>query len=121
MGREKGPIDGGLRWPRLLAHLAIVIVFVLTALGYMPFHERAAGVATAASDATGAAPAAPRECSATVDVHRVEGSKRGAEEPGPHASACDGTKAELAFARKLHASGTSSTDLPRSLGARPAQ
>jgi len=35
----------GLRWPRAVAHLAIVVVFVVAALGYAPLRERAAGAA----------------------------------------------------------------------------
>jgi hypothetical protein len=42
MKRGSGPIDGGLRWPRAVAHLAIIVVFVLAGLGYLPFGDRAA-------------------------------------------------------------------------------
>ena len=45
MGRVDESAAGGLRWPRAIAHLAIVVVFVLVALGYAPFRERAAGAA----------------------------------------------------------------------------
>lgn len=36
--------EAGFRWPRTVAHLAIVVVFVMAALGYAPFHERSAEV-----------------------------------------------------------------------------
>ena len=43
---ESGDKRGaGLRWSRAVAHLAIVVVFVLAALGYAPFHERPAEAA----------------------------------------------------------------------------
>jgi hypothetical protein len=42
MGRAENLANGTSRWPRAIAHLAIVVVFVLTALGYAPLRERAA-------------------------------------------------------------------------------
>jgi hypothetical protein len=41
MGRGEQAAAGGSRWLRASAHVAIVVVFVLTALGYAPFRERA--------------------------------------------------------------------------------
>jgi hypothetical protein len=37
MGRGDKRVTGGYRWPRVVAHLAIVVVFVMAALGYAPF------------------------------------------------------------------------------------
>jgi len=45
MGRGDKRTASGLRWPRAVSHLAIVVVFVVAALGYAPFHERAADAA----------------------------------------------------------------------------
>lgn len=42
MGKGDKRAAAGLRWPRAVSHLAIVAVFVLTALGYLPFGERVA-------------------------------------------------------------------------------
>ena len=41
MGRGEQAAAGGSRWLRASAHVAIVVVFVLAALGYTPFRERA--------------------------------------------------------------------------------
>jgi hypothetical protein len=46
MGRGE-QFAGGTRWLRAIAHLAIVVVFVLAALGYAPFRERRAEAARA--------------------------------------------------------------------------
>lgn len=45
MGRGEDPAAGGSQWQRAIAHLAIVVVFVLSALGYAPFREHAATAA----------------------------------------------------------------------------
>lgn len=44
MGRGNKRGAAGLRWQRAVAHLAIVVVFVLAALGYAPFHDRSAEI-----------------------------------------------------------------------------
>jgi hypothetical protein len=41
MGREDGTSRAGSRWLRTIAHLAIVVVFVLSALGYAPLGDHA--------------------------------------------------------------------------------
>ena len=54
---------------RMLAHLAIVIVFVLAALGYAPFRERAPGAAhRGAAPPLDAVVTAPHLASARVDA-----------------------------------------------------
>lgn len=45
MGREDEAAVLGTRWQRAVAHLAIIVVFVLSALGYAPLRDRAAEAA----------------------------------------------------------------------------
>jgi hypothetical protein len=45
MGRGDEPATRWLGWQRALAHVAIVIVFVLSALGYAPFRQQRAAAA----------------------------------------------------------------------------
>lgn len=64
MGRGREPAAGGLRWPRAVAHLTIVAVFVVAALGYAPFVEHTTDVTTVASDAGRTVASADRACDA---------------------------------------------------------
>jgi hypothetical protein len=122
MGREKGPVDGGLRWPRAVAHLAIIVVFVLSALGYVPLRERKAEVVTVAADASGTMAGADRGCGTPADTRPADVDKAAVKEAGARTLVhdCDRVRAELAFTRKGRASGTS-PDLSRTFNARPAQ
>ena len=64
MGRAEDPADGTSRWPRAIAHLAIVVVFVMAALGYAPFVEHSAAVTKVASGTARTVASADRACDA---------------------------------------------------------
>jgi len=63
MGRAEDPANGTSRWPRAIAHLAIVVVFVMAALGYAPFVEHSTDAKVASGTARTVA-SADRACDA---------------------------------------------------------
>ena len=100
MGRGREPAAGGLRWPRAVAHLTIVAVFVVAALGYAPFVEHATDVTTVASDAGRAAASADRACDAhppasadVVHSQDLPAKTTDASPTGPRKCALAGAKA----------------------------
>ena len=117
MGRGHGPADGGSRWPRTIAHLAIGVVFVLTARGYAPLHEQVAG---AAGDVHQAAIANERACDKPKGEAPVAAARdRAVASSGAKTLArdCDDTRAELALATKRRAAGAAAPDLQQTLKA----
>ncbi len=77
MGRGHKRAAGGLRWPRALAHVAIVVVFVLAALGYAPFGAGDAANRQPAGQPLNAVVTAAHIAAARVDA--VTGDTAGAQ------------------------------------------
>ena len=66
MGRGEEHTAAGWHWLRVIAHLAIVVVFVLSALGYVPVLERPAESARADRDANRTVAMSRRTCDAAA-------------------------------------------------------
>lgn len=116
MGRTEESAAGGLRWPRAIAHLAIVVVFVLSALGYAPLREHAAGVATVVADAKRAETKVARVCDAHEDVaagavHVEDATASTAQAATARASDCPLSEGQLAFVQRKRNGDGASPDL----------
>jgi hypothetical protein len=124
MGRETDLPDSGSRWPRTVAHLAIVVVFVLAALGYAPFREHASGARTVAGSPNRATTVVVRACekppgdAPAGNSQDLDSTKAGVE---TFTHDCERPKAELALVQKQHGGGVALPDVRRALDARPAQ
>ncbi len=123
MGRGDKRAVRRFRWKRAVAHLAIVVVFLMAALGYAPFHERAADVAAPAVDAHGAAAKNEHACDTHAGETAVASSRDTAATKNGAVLAhdCDAARAELAFAAKRRAAGEALPDPTRAFKAQPAQ
>ena len=64
MGRAEDPANVTTRWPRAIAHLAIVVVFVMAALGYAPFVQHSTDVTKVAGGTARTVASADRACDA---------------------------------------------------------
>lgn len=126
MGRGEEPTAGGSRWPRAIAHLAIVVVFVLTALGYAPLREHTA--ATVVADANGAKAKVDRVCDPPAPgdtpagaVHVEDATPNTADAATTLPRSCQSPEGPLAFVQRKRDVDGASPDLRHTLKAPQAR
>jgi hypothetical protein len=83
MGRGEEHTAAGWHWLRVIAHLAIVVVFVLSALGYVPVLERPAESARADGVANRTVAIDRRSCDAVAKTEGAPASVGVAGDPSP--------------------------------------